>query len=129
MVQEALVRAWSQWGRLRSYANREAWVRHVLRNLSVGQWRHREAVARFLRRQVASPQQSFEQQLDLVRALRRLPPSRRDPLVLHYLVDLPVADVARELGVPEGTVKTRLARGRAQLAGLLALDPAVAGDR
>jgi len=34
-----------------------------------------------------------------------------------------VAEVARELGLPVGTVKTRLARGRRALAGRLALDP------
>jgi RNA polymerase sigma-70 factor (ECF subfamily) len=38
---------------------------------------------------------------------------------LHHLADLPVAEVACTLGVPEGTVKARLARGRAALAVLL----------
>ena len=42
--------------------------------------------------------------------------------MLHHLADLPVHDVAREVGVPEGTVKARLSRGRAALAALLADD-------
>jgi RNA polymerase sigma-70 factor (ECF subfamily) len=37
-------------------------------------------------------------------------------IVLHYLLDLPVDQVAAELGVPVGTVKSRLARARAALA-------------
>jgi DNA-directed RNA polymerase specialized sigma24 family protein len=41
-------------------------------------------------------------------------------LVLHYLADLPVREVAAELRVPVGTVSSRLARGRAAL--LRALD-------
>jgi RNA polymerase sigma-70 factor (ECF subfamily) len=40
----------------------------------------------------------------------------RQALVLHHLIGLPVAEVATELGIPEGTVKTRLARGRRRLA-------------
>ena len=58
----------------------------------------------------------------LVAALRQLPEPQRQALVLHHIVDLPVHDVAREVGVPEGTIKARLSRGRAALAALLADD-------
>ena len=58
----------------------------------------------------------------LVRALERLPEAQRHTLVLHHIADLPVHEVARELGVPEGTVKARLSRGRAALAALLTDD-------
>ena len=40
-------------------------------------------------------------------------------IVLHYLVDLPVAEIAQVLGVPHGTVKSLLARGRRALAAKL----------
>jgi RNA polymerase sigma-70 factor, ECF subfamily len=53
--------------------------------------------------------------VDLVRALRRLPLGQREALVLHYVAGLPVELIAAELGVPAGTVKSRLARGRAAL--------------
>ena len=39
--------------------------------------------------------------------------------MLHHLADLGTAQIAAELGIPEGTVKSRLARGRDRLAGLL----------
>jgi len=52
-----------------------------------------------------------------------LPVAQRQVLVLHHLVGLPVGEVARELGLPVGTVKTRPARGRRALARRLALDP------
>jgi RNA polymerase sigma-70 factor (ECF subfamily) len=58
----------------------------------------------------------------LARALRQLPEAQRLALVLHHLADLSVAQVARETGVPVGTVKTRLSRGRTALALLLADD-------
>ena len=59
----------------------------------------------------------------LVAALKQLPEAQRRALVLHHLADLPVHEVARETGVPEGTVKARLSRGRAALAALLTDTP------
>ena len=55
----------------------------------------------------------------LVAALGRLTPVLRETFVLHYVIDLPVATVASELNVAEGTVKARLSRGRVALADLL----------
>ena len=49
-------------------------------------------------------------------ALKELPLAQRVAIVLHHVCDLPVREVARETGVPTGTVKARLARGRAALA-------------
>jgi RNA polymerase sigma-70 factor, ECF subfamily len=53
-------------------------------------------------------------------ALRSLPVAHRQALALHYLLDLPVAEVAAEAGVPVNTVKSWLARGRAELGAALA---------
>jgi RNA polymerase sigma-70 factor (ECF subfamily) len=44
-----------------------------------------------------------------------LPARERQVLVLHYLVDLSVEAIARECGLPAGTVRTRLADGRRNL--------------
>jgi RNA polymerase sigma-70 factor, ECF subfamily len=49
------------------------------------------------------------------RAVHRLPASYRDAIVLHHLEEVPLADVARLLDVPESTAKTRVQRGRALL--------------
>ncbi len=59
----------------------------------------------------------------LLDALRRLPDSQREAIALHHLADLPVHEVAATLGVPTGTVKARLSRGRAALATLLTEPP------
>ncbi len=45
-----------------------------------------------------------------------MPAEQRRALVLYYVCDLSVAQIAAETGVPDGTVKARLARGRAALA-------------
>ncbi len=81
-------------------------------------WR-RTSVLRRVTPRIPGVQQRAElspDHVDLVSALRRLPIELREVVVLHHLADLPVAEVSRTLGVPEGTVKARLVRGRAELA-------------
>jgi len=59
-------------------------------------------------------------------ALQGLTVAHRQVIVLYYLADLPVEQVAAELRVPVGTVKARLARARGALAARLT-DPAQKG--
>jgi RNA polymerase sigma-70 factor (ECF subfamily) len=66
-----------------------------------------------------------DRRLDIDEALAQLPRNRRDPILLAFFGDLTYADVARRLGVPEGTVKTRIREGLRQL-GVLLVDPAIA---
>jgi RNA polymerase sigma-70 factor (ECF subfamily) len=56
---------------------------------------------------------------DLARALADLHDDTRDAVVLHDVGGLPYADVAARLGVPVGTVKSRIHRGHARLAAAL----------
>jgi RNA polymerase sigma-70 factor, ECF subfamily len=58
--------------------------------------------------------------LDVTAALRTLPPEQRAALVLVDMLGYPVADAAEVLGISEGTVKSRCARGRARLVAPLA---------
>ena len=53
-------------------------------------------------------------------ALTRVSPELREAVILRDLQDMDYKDIARVLAVPEGTVKSRIARGRAELARLLA---------
>lgn len=57
--------------------------------------------------------------LDLQEALLALEPEQREAVVLHDVQGLPYADVAARLGVPVGTVKSRIHRGHARLAAVL----------
>lgn len=59
----------------------------------------------------------------LDRALRRLPPEFRAAVVLRDVLDLEYDAIAEILGVPIGTVRSRIARGRAGLADLLGNEP------
>jgi RNA polymerase sigma-70 factor (ECF subfamily) len=128
-VQEAYMRAWLRWSSVGRYDEPEAWVRLVAGRIATSRWRRartrmRAYVRHGVDERVSGPDADA---VDLVEALRRLPEDQREALVLHYLVGLPVADIARQTGRPEGTIKSRLARGRQALAGVLALDPSTEG--
>jgi RNA polymerase sigma-70 factor (ECF subfamily) len=121
MGAEAFARASVRWAQVRDFAVPEQWVRRVAMNLAVDGLRRARrrlaALARLGPGPVAPP--ISVDRVTLAEALRTLPRSYRQVLVLHHLLELPVEQVARELGIPTGTVKGRLSRGRRALAARL----------
>ena len=117
-VQDAFASALLRWPVLRGYHDPEAWVRTVAFRRAIDHQRRSVRLRRVLLR--LGPPSSLPpvgaEHVDLVRALRRLPLAQREVLVLHYVAELEVERVAAELRLPVGTVKSRLARGRAALA-------------
>ena len=129
-VQEAFVRAWARRGRLNRRGAPEAWVRATAWHIAASRW-NRARHGSLLMRSLPQPQTTegpTPDRLALVDALRKVPAEQRRALVLYHLCDLTVAQIAAETGVPAGTVKARLARGRAALAPHLR-DTAHAGRR
>jgi RNA polymerase sigma-70 factor (ECF subfamily) len=117
VAQEAFARAWQRWDSVRGYDSPEAWVRRVATNLATSRLR-RNRTARAARHKLAGdlvPEISPDT-VALVAGLRRLPERQRVVLVLHYLADLPVNQIAMELQCPVGSVKAWLYRGRDALA-------------
>jgi len=123
LLQEAYARAFARWAQVHAYDRPEAWVRRVALNLAAVAARRlrRRAVALWRLGPPVVPELSPEL-LDLHKALGTLPLGQRQVIVLHHLVGLPVEEVAHELRVPTGTVKSRLARGRRALAQVLDTD-------
>jgi len=121
VTQEAFARALARWSLLRGYERPDAWVRKVALRLAIDtgrrQRRRLAAVARLagLRQQADSEPSDDLRFSPLGAALLELPLRERQVVVLHYLADLPVDAIARELGLPPGTVKTRLGAGRRHL--------------
>lgn len=129
-VQEAFARAWAHRRKLDRAEYPEAWVRTTAYRIAVSRWRRRKRGERSPDRAVShsgiAPAVD-ESHVALVAALKQLPEAQRQALVLHHIADLPVQQVAAEVGVPEGTIKARLSRGRAALAALLADETGLAG--
>jgi RNA polymerase sigma-70 factor (ECF subfamily) len=121
VVQEAMARAAARWPQVSRYDAPENWVRRVAMNLALdGLRRARRRVTLLLR--LGPPPDVppvSEDAVALVTAMRTLSARHRQVLVLHHLVGLTVEEIASQLAVPTGTVKTRLARGRRMLASRL----------
>lgn len=122
-VQEAFIRLMNNWAKVSRYDDPEAWLRTVaLRQVSN---RRRNAIngLRAALRHGPPPDvpEPTATSVDAERALAALPPHQRAVLVLHRL-GLDADATARTLGIPVGTVKSRLARARAALSPLLRED-------
>lgn len=120
LVQEAFCRALPRWSKLSTYDDPVAWIRRVAFNLANSRWRRAKVAARYLRGQRETHAEGPNpDRVAAVAALATLPPRPRRAMVMHYLADMSVAEIAAEEGVPVGTVKTWLHRGRTALAALL----------
>ena len=119
-VMEAFARAVNASRSFLAADNPEAWLRTVAVNVTRTRWR-RSRFFRDVSHQLAGAESYDlpEDRLALLAALRQLPAAQREAIALHHLADLPVHEVAEAVGAPVGTVKARLARGRAALAVLL----------
>ncbi len=112
-VQVALLDAWRDLPRLRDPDRFEAWLRRLLVNACYDEAR-RERTFRASLTVIPLEPASADASADvadrdqLERAFRRLPVDHRTVVVLHHYADLPVAEVASTLGIPIGTVKSRL---------------------
>lgn len=126
LTQQALVRTYGAWSRAGA-GDPLAYARRVLVNLRIDTWRRRRrevlVAPEDLPDDVAHPgtaphRSTADHQADrdqLVRALATLSPRQRRVVVLRHLVGLPEADVAADLGISVGTVKSTSSRALAQL--------------
>jgi RNA polymerase sigma-70 factor, ECF subfamily len=130
VVQEAFARGATRWGSLRDYHVPEAWVRRVALNLAAnGLRRRRTRLIALLRMGPPAPvPEVSEEAVAVARALQALPITQRQVIVLHHLLDLPLEQVAIDLQVPVGTVKSRLDRARRTLSRHLGEPPIQHGE-
>jgi RNA polymerase sigma-70 factor (ECF subfamily) len=120
-VQDAFVTAIRKSRELAHVHNPEAWIRTVAVNRLRAGWRHAAVVRRY-QPKVPGPQVPVEvgpHHVTLVAALAQLDFDQRLVVVLHHVADLGTEEIASQLGIPAGTVKSRLSRARTKLASLL----------
>jgi RNA polymerase sigma-70 factor (sigma-E family) len=114
-VQDAFVQVYRRWRQIDDPA---AYMRRVVVNRCSSWHRHRAVVRRTLSR-VATDDSYLDSPDELADALGQLSTRRRAVVVLRYYERLELAEIARELGVSVGTVKSTLHRALAQLKGIL----------
>lgn len=113
LAAEALSRAHRSWP---SLDNPSAWVRRVVTNLATDRGRRlgreRRALARVASQTVAGSEMNDPVSDGFWAAVRALPERQQAAVVLHYLEDRSILDVAAILGIAEGTVKASLFKAR-----------------
>jgi RNA polymerase sigma-70 factor (ECF subfamily) len=121
-VQEAFIKASARWRKVRRFDNPVAWVRRVAINRSHDM--HRSSERRQRRESLvapgvevggADPAGMVEGEQRLLALFRQLPTRQRAAAALYYIDDLPVIEIARDLGITEGAVKFHLSQARAAL--------------
>ncbi len=119
VAQEAMIRAHKKWATISTYDKPGTWVRRVTINLATSTLRRRATRVRKTAQLLnAVPSVKFEHGIDddLADALLTLSKNQRAAVVLHYLEDLPVVEIAEILGCAPNTAKVHLHRGRQALA-------------
>ncbi len=119
-VQDAFVEACLRWSEVVTYEHQVAWLRRVSLNRLHDRRRSLLRRASALLRLGSSPRNEVASEgastrLDLARGLADLPVRQRTAIVLFYVGDLSVAEVAEAMRVSEGSVKRHLHRGREAL--------------
>ncbi len=123
IAQDAFLAAYRRWDDIARYEKPAAWVRRVVANMAVSLFRRSMSEARALARLATLRRESLaplpEEASEFWKAVRALPRRQAQVIALRYLEDLSVADIARTLGVADGTVKAHLHRGSHALASRL----------
>ncbi len=129
LVQSAITRLYTHWGKARDAASIDAYVRTILVRCFLSErrsaWSRRVTL---VSEHLDTPARSVDHDahLDVQAALAALPPRQRATLVLRFYCDLPVEVTARELGCTAGTVKSQTAKGLEALR--RTLGPIMAGE-
>lgn len=120
LLQTALAKSLGKYDALANDHKFEAYLRTTMYRTFVSWWRRRSWNSEMLTEQLPdqvddSGSGAIGLRVDVLRALDSLPRMQRAVLSLRYLEDRPVAEVARILGITQGTVKNHAHRGRTAL--------------
>lgn len=120
LVQDTLERAWSRFSQWQTGSDMRAWMFGIMHNLRVDQLRRPALATRPIEEEdfempTRSTQADKLEVRDLASALQQLPEEQREILLLVALEEMPYAEIASTLGIPVGTVMSRLSRGRERL--------------
>jgi RNA polymerase sigma-70 factor (ECF subfamily) len=131
-VQETLVRAWTGIAKLREPERFDAWLHRLLVHACADQSRGRRRFEAVVKALPADPPavddvSGVAERDAMERGFRRLSAEHRAVIVFHYYLDLPLHEIAETLGLPEGTVKSRLHHARQALRAGLEADARGAG--
>jgi len=117
LVQDTVERGWSRLSSWRRNSDMRPWLFSIMHNLHVDRLRRSapEMVELSEELHLPAPPSSRLEMRDMESALALLPPEQREVLLLVALEEMSYQEVAATLGIPPGTVMSRLSRGRERL--------------
>lgn len=118
-VGEAVLLAWQALSKLKNQDAARRWLLKITVNCAYGQRRSQQRVVYMDDLSQAAGSVPLPEPSGLWDAVLRLPEDQRLAVMFYYYEDMPVAEIAKTLGVAQGTVKSRLSRGRERLRVLL----------
>jgi len=122
VVQDTMVRAFVRWDHVGRLERPGAWCHRVLLNACRSRWRRRSTEARFWarsRRQERSTPEPSAEVMVFWGLVRELPSRPRVAVTLHFAGERTMAEIASILEVPEGTVRSDIARARVVMSAAL----------
>ena len=128
IAQDAFVQLFSRWRRISRYERPDAWVRRVAIRMAVRAAR-RERLRRRVEHEFDSVPPSGPLDLDVLRAVAKLPGAQRAAVVLFYFEDRPMQEIADILGCSTSTGWVHLHKARKKLADLLGEEVSESVDR
>jgi RNA polymerase sigma-70 factor, ECF subfamily len=133
LTQETYVRAWRALPAFRGDASARTWLLSIARRACADAIRARVRRRRLRdtlhRRSVALPTADEAEQITLAALIGQLDADRREAFTLTQVVGLSYADAAQVCGCPIGTIRSRVARARADLIAMLDVDGDEVADR
>jgi RNA polymerase sigma-70 factor (ECF subfamily) len=129
LIQDAFFQIYLSLKTFKGDSSFKTWFHRIVVHVCTRQWRYQNTGKRISPKQtvsydlvehgVTSPEKGFDRQFELKRtvdkALEKLDDKLRVPLVLHIYSELELSEISGIMGIPEGTVKSRLFAARKQL--------------
>ncbi len=121
-VQNALIKAWEKRKTLRNIHQFQPWMTRILSNRCKDILRKRKRWSFFPLEEDTVQVEMPEMENAVMEAMKKLKPELRIDMTIHYVDGYSIQEMTDALGIPEGTVKTRMRSARKQLSRTLLID-------
>lgn len=112
-VQTAILKAYEKLGTLKNEEFFKTWLVRILINVCNTQLKNRNKTTEISEHQeIPNPKSSSAEELEVREAIENLPVKLRQVVVLFYIEQFTIKEIKSILKIPEGTVKSRLSKGR-----------------
>ena len=121
-VQNALIKAWEKRETLRDIRQYKPWMTRILSNQCKDMLRKRKRWSFYPLEEDTSQVEMPEIETPILEAIKKLKPEQRLVMTLYYVDGYSIQEITEALGIPSGTVKTRMRNARKHLSRILLIE-------